>query len=928
MFQTSSNRLLITGKRHGAGRHWPCSMCFAAHTMVVTATWTVPIFAAENQVLLTSGTLVGDSGRTYQTFMKAQLSDNGAVLVHSYLSGDTTGDNALTYLANGNATIITREGTPAPGVPQTSGPILMGGFWDFALSNDGRIAYGARVTGNTITSANQDGIWTGDTNGTYAYVREPGLIPGTTYHASWVNTAPPFVHFNSANQLFFGSAVSNDPSGPSQGQVMWRQSPGASPVALAQAGQTVIGLPGATLGKLYDDEFSANPAFNDIGQASFIADIANYANVNRAIILASENGRYAVAWDRMAVPGLSNVNIVTVNVSHPRLNNLGQIAFTSALYGSGVTDANDSALFLATSSSLKMVARGGDAAPGTAPGTLLNGPGAMHLNDRGQVVFSSYLLGGDATGSFERGWFMGTPGDIRLIARTGGQAAGTQPGVTWAPSNFSFNHAGQYLMTATLAGTDVDGSNNAALYLGDAYEQVLVARSGDMLNGRKITGILPSGSSGVANINELGQVLYVASFADGTQSLVLHTPDIRWRSNTSGNWDDWRNWTAGIDPNRIHDVTIAGTASLTVTGPSSNRTIDRLTLGNSQGLTVLALANGSVLSATGGTTIHSNGTLTGDGYLASVVTNYGTVLASPGKLLGAEVLNNDGLVSGNGKLQTVLNNGPDGVVSVTAGSTLHFTKNFSGPVHSNLGLIEVNSGSLRMDNPLVNDSEGLILAADADLHFSGNLSNLANMVFSRGASLLHGDIDNLNGARVTLTGRSHVTFLDDVHNNGTIHLTTGSVAVFVGSYSGAGNFTGQGEVFIEGDMRPGNSPARTTIEGHLTFGQDSYLQMELGGLLPAVQHDVLDVFGVLTFDGTLEVSLIDGFVPSPGNTFDLFDWGRHLGAFDQIVLPDLPTGMNWDVKNLYVNGSIAVVPEPGYAGAFLATGLLLTRRRR
>jgi hypothetical protein len=99
------------------------------------------------------------------------------------------------------------------------------------------------------------------------------------------------------------------------------------------------------------------------------------------------------------------------------------------------------------------------------------------------------------------------------------------------------------------------------------------------------------------------------------------------------------------------------------------------------------------------------------------------------------------------------------------------------------------------------------------------------------------------------------------------------------------------------------------------------------------QHDALHVGGDVTLDGTLEVVLIDGFVPSTGQSFDLMDWGAVHGTFDHVVLPDLSGTIQWDASQLYSTGVIsvdAVVPEPATAAtAALALCLpLLSRRRR
>ena len=62
--------------------------------------------------------------------------------------------------------------------------------------------------------------------------------------------------------------------------------------------------------------------------------------------------------------------------------------------------------------------------------------------------------------------------------------------------------------------------------------------------------------------------------------------------------------------------------------------------------------------------------------------------------------------------------------------------------------------------------------------------------------------------------------------------------------------------------------------------------------------------------GTLAVSLINGFKPAIGNTFDLLDWGLLNGTFLSITLPTL-SGAQWDTSQLYTTGVLSVVAGPG-----------------
>ncbi|MFA6288056.1 MAG: autotransporter-associated beta strand repeat-containing protein [Opitutaceae bacterium] len=163
---------------------------------------------------------------------------------------------------------------------------------------------------------------------------------------------------------------------------------------------------------------------------------------------------------------------------------------------------------------------------------------------------------------------------------------------------------------------------------------------------------------------------------------------------------------------------------------------------------------------------------------------------------------------------------------------------------------------------------------------------------------------------------------------------TGAVTVASGAtLTGAGSFTGAFQ--NNGTYAPGNSP---TLATHASFSQGStgILVMELGGLARGTGYDALDITGSFTPGGTLTVSLIDGFQPALGNSFDLFNFSSIGGTFATLNLADISgSGLTWDTSALYTAGILSVisssVPEPSTYAALLgavALGFVACRRRR
>jgi hypothetical protein len=100
-----------------------------------------------------------------------------------------------------------------------------------------------------------------------------------------------------------------------------------------------------------------------------------------------------------------------------------------------------------------------------------------------------------------------------------------------------------------------------------------------------------------------------------------------------------------------------------------------------------------------------------------------------------------------------------------------------------------------------------------------------------------------------------------------------------------------------------NTNANYTMESGAT------LAMQIGGTNATAGvdgYDQVNVVGTFTEKGTLDVTLVNGFVPEEGDRFDLFDALTFVGAFDTINLPALPKGLAWYTADLETDGSMYV----------------------
>jgi hypothetical protein len=142
-------------------------------------------------------------------------------------------------------------------------------------------------------------------------------------------------------------------------------------------------------------------------------------------------------------------------------------------------------------------------------------------------------------------------------------------------------------------------------------------------------------------------------------------------------------------------------------------------------------------------------------------------------------------------------------------------------------------------------------------------------------------------------------------NNG--HITGNSAAQRIsltGYVKGVGTLD---NVNLTGTFSPGLSPTIVTA-GNLAFASTTTLVMELGGATPGSGHDQIENSGLLTLGGTLQVTLINGFSPVAGNSFDILNWTSVAGTFSILDLPTLAGGLTWNTSALYTSGVLSVAP--------------------
>jgi fibronectin-binding autotransporter adhesin len=249
----------------------------------------------------------------------------------------------------------------------------------------------------------------------------------------------------------------------------------------------------------------------------------------------------------------------------------------------------------------------------------------------------------------------------------------------------------------------------------------------------------------------------------------------------------------------------------------------------------------------GGAVIHT-GTLRGQGRITNVVANGGTIRAENGTLTLAAAGNTN-----------------TGRIEAGAGAQVLYSQGLT----TNSGQIALTGGAFDNNNVAM-----------------GNPGAIAGYGTLRTGGLTNTGTVNVGGS---------LDVLGPVTNDGTVSTQAGTTGRFFGPVNGPGGYPGTGTVMFLNTFSPGASPAVVNFGGDVVFGSEANLLMELGGTLPGAQHDQLAIAGNAALAGTLDVALIDGFVPGSNQDFVLATYGSRTGTFDAVEFPPLPADLTWSL---------------------------------
>jgi hypothetical protein len=474
------------------------------------------------------GPVLNDAG---QTAFRADIAGSGV---------DSANNRGVWSEGSGSLALVARTGSQAPGVSNglnfRTDPTL--NLFSPVLNRAGQTAFYGGLTDGSV------GIWSGGSGSlgliARSGVQAPGAPAGVNlsfstgvdrFHLDWPK-------LNNAGQTAFFGALTGAGVTATNNWGVWSSGSGSLEL-VARAGDQAPGLPsGAIYGA---STFSPLPAF--VGGLSDAGHIALEANLAGSGVIVNDS--YGI-W----TGGSGSLTLVTRSAAHApgtldgvnylyplaavALNHSGQVAFAARLTGSGVNSTNDAGLWSSGSGNLELVARSGSQAAGMPSGVNYSSfPSFSVLNDAGQIAFREFLTGSGVDSTNNLGIWTDGSGALALVARTGRQAPGTAGGVNFFDLNYpALNSAGQTAFRADLAGSGVNSTNNRGIWATDWTGVLqLIARRGELLEVAPgdfrtlgdldfVTGT-GNGDSRPSGFNNLGQLVFWASFMDGSQGVFV-----------------------------------------------------------------------------------------------------------------------------------------------------------------------------------------------------------------------------------------------------------------------------------------------------------------------------------------------------------------------------------------------------------------------
>ncbi len=347
------------------------------------------------QLQAREGEVAPDCGGATFAVLGTPILSNGRIVFAATLTGNgVTSSNNQGLFAGvpGNIRLVMRKGTQAPGQPAGC---LYGQINEFAVNSMGNVAFRSTLSGTGVTTTNDTAVSLVIAGVPMIGVREATPLPSISATAAVGDLATGNLTLNALNEVECVSTVTGAGAGTTQG--LWR----ISATGVQIVGRSRLAAPGTPTGQTWLD-FFATTATTGTGRSAFTATLQG-TGVNTGnnvglwvgspgLVSLAVRGGDAAAGTTLYFQAFSTT---------PHVNSLGDIAFAASLWGNGVTTSNNCGVWASQGGTVGLVAQAGQQVPGFAPGVLFSAEPATRvvMNDVGGVVMRWKIIDGVSTPS-------------------------------------------------------------------------------------------------------------------------------------------------------------------------------------------------------------------------------------------------------------------------------------------------------------------------------------------------------------------------------------------------------------------------------------------------------------------------------------------------------------------------------------------------
>ncbi|MGI6425198.1 MAG: fibronectin type III domain-containing protein [Tepidanaerobacteraceae bacterium] len=248
------------------------------------------------------------------------------------------------------------------------------------------------------------------------------------------------------------------------------------------------------------------------------------------------------------------------------------------------------------------------------------------------------------------------------------------------------------------------------------------------------------------------------------------------------------------------------------------------------------------------------------------------------------------------------------------------------------GNLTVSGGTLKMTNSSLSENSSLI---------NGKLDGAGDITITNGSSFvwIGGNIEGTGRLIIednaNLYAKASSSLDRYLVNNGSLLIDVDGSLRLTGGAEGSGNFNIQGGQTLElggsgsynlssnvnnfGTLKILNTCASAQFNSGYTQQNTGTLEFDIGG--PS-HFTPLEVAGTALLNGILKINILDGYIPSPGDTFEIMTYGSRAGTFSSFEsnIPEITfeptytdTGLTLTVNDGPASGGyLCKVDEVGY----------------